>query len=55
MLFITKFDMYEMLKVRCVNLCMDIYADLGKFLKNVLEDQDRLFKLTACMIFLMKN
>ena len=55
MLFITKFDMYEILKVRCVNLCMDIYADLGKFLKNVLEDQDRLFKLTACMIFLMKN
>lgn len=50
MLFITKFDMLEMIKVRCLNLCMDIYNDLGKFLKTVLDDQDRLFKLLSCSI-----
>ena len=33
MLYMTKFDMYEMLKVRCLNICMDIYSDVGKFLK----------------------
>lgn len=40
----TKFDMYEMLKIRCLNICMDIYSDVGKFLKTVMDDQDKLFK-----------
>jgi|JI6StandDraft_1071083.scaffolds.fasta_scaffold1794601_1 hypothetical protein len=37
MLYTTKFDMYELLKVRAVNICMDIYSDIGKMLKNVLD------------------
>lgn len=36
MLYTTKFDMFEMLKLRCINLCQDIYSDVGKFLKSVL-------------------
>jgi len=44
MLYMTKFDMYEMLKIRCLNICMDIYSDVGKFLKTVMDDQDKLFK-----------
>ena len=47
MLYITKFDMFELLKVRAVNICMDIYSDLGKMLKSILDEQDRLFKNTA--------
>ena len=35
MLSMTKFDMFEMLKARSLNICMDIYSDLGKFLKLV--------------------
>lgn len=49
MLYSTKFDMYEMLKIRCINLCQDIYSDVGKFLKSVLDNQDRLFKLVSCI------
>lgn len=55
MLYTTKFDMFELIKVRCLNLCMDIYSDVGKFLKAVLDDQDRLFKLVSCKSLSMKN
>lgn len=55
MLYTTKFDMFELIKVRCLNLCMDIYSDVGKFLKSVLDDQDRLFKLVSCKTISMKN
>ena len=55
MLYTTKFDMFELIKVRCLNLCMDIYSDVGKFLKSVLDDQDRLFKLVSCKALSMKN
>ena len=44
MLYTTKFYMFELLKIRCINICQDIYSDVGKFLKSVLDDQDRLFK-----------
>ena len=44
MLNMTKFDMYEMLKARSLNLCMDIFSDVGKFVKLVFEKQDKLFK-----------
>ena len=37
MLNMTKFDMYEMLKARSLNLCMDIFSDVGKFVKLVFE------------------
>lgn len=47
MLYTTKFDMFEMIKARCLNLCQDVYSDVGKFLKAVLDDQDRLFKLVS--------
>lgn len=40
----TKFDMFELLKVRAINICMDIYSDIGKLLKYILDEQDRLFK-----------
>jgi hypothetical protein len=39
--------MYELLKARCLNICMDIYGDVGRFLKSVMEDEDRLFKGVA--------
>ena len=55
MLYATKFDMFEMLKVRCLNLCMDIYSDVGKFLKTVFDDQDKLFKLVSCIAQSIKN
>ncbi len=44
MLYMTKFDMFELLKVRAINICMDIYSDIGKLLKYILDEQDRLFK-----------
>jgi len=47
MLYTTKFEMYEILKARCLNICMDIYSDVGRFLKSVLEDEDKLFKNVA--------
>ena len=47
MLYKTKFEMYELLKVRGVNLCMDIYNDLGKFLRAILEEEDKLFKMSS--------
>lgn len=47
--------MYELLKARCVNLCMDIYSDIGKFMKGVLDDEDKLFKLVSCKLDCMKN
>lgn len=34
----TKFDMFELLKIRTINICMDIYSDLGKLLKNILDE-----------------
>lgn len=37
MLYSTKFDMFELIKARCLNLCQDIYSDVGKFLKAVLD------------------
>jgi hypothetical protein len=48
MLYTTKFDMFEMLKTRAVNICMDIYSDVGKLLKSILDEQERLFKHVAC-------
>lgn len=47
MLYLTKFDMFEVLKMKTLNLAYDIQNDLGKFLRLVLEDQDRLFKAVA--------
>lgn len=47
MLFITKFDMFELLKIRSLNICMDIYSDVGKLLKAIMEEEDRLFKQVA--------
>ena len=47
MLYMTKFDMFELLKTRAMNICMDIYGDLGKMLKQILEEEDRLFKYVA--------
>jgi hypothetical protein len=47
MLFTTKFEMFELLKTRAMNICMDIYADLGKMLKQILDEEDRLFKYVA--------
>lgn len=37
MLYMTKFDMFELLKVRALNICMDIFSDIGKLLKFILE------------------
>lgn len=37
MLYMTKFDMYDLLKTRALNICQDIYSDVGKLVKNVLE------------------
>ena len=47
MLYITKFDMFELLKIRTINICMDIYSDLGKLLKHILDEEERLFKHVA--------
>ena len=53
MVYMTKFDMYELLKIRTVNICMDIYSDLGKMLKSILEEEDRLFKYVAGIVIFM--
>ena len=55
MLYLTKFNMFELLKVRAVNICMDIYADLGKSLKNILDEEESLFKNISCMHPFIKN
>jgi len=34
---------------------MDIYSDLGKFVKNVVDDQDKLFKLMAGISYNIKK
>jgi hypothetical protein len=39
--------MFEQIKQRALNICMDIYSDLGKFLKKILEEQDNLFQAVS--------
>lgn len=48
MLAMTKHEMYDILKARTINLCTDIYGDLGKCIKTILEEQDHIFKTLAC-------
>ena len=43
--------MFELLKIRTVNICMDIYSDLGKLLKHILDEEERIFKHVAGIWF----
>ena len=49
MLYTTKYEVYELVKIRTLNLCMDIYSDLGKFMKSIFDEEEKLFKLIAGM------
>lgn len=41
---ITRYELYDGLKNRALNVCMDIFGDLGKFMKEMNETQERIFK-----------
>jgi hypothetical protein len=47
--------MYEIIKSRALNICMDIHGDLGKFLKYVLDEEDKLFKYVSGMFCLKQK
>lgn len=36
--------MYEIIKNKAINICMDIYGDLGKFIYDVSNYQDSIMK-----------
>lgn len=38
-----KFNIFDILKTQILDLCTDIYNDLGKFVKKVFEEQSKLF------------
>ena len=41
---LTEFEMYDLVKSRALNVCIDIYGDLGKMLKELSDHQDKIFK-----------
>ena len=40
----TKYQLYSNLKNRALNICVDIYGDLGKFIVNISQIKDQIFK-----------
>lgn len=41
---ITRYEIFDLIKNRIINICIDSYGDLGKFLRKVNEYQDEIFK-----------
>ena len=41
---ITKYELFDNPKSRALNVCMDIYGDVGKFLKDMDDEQEGIFK-----------
>lgn len=55
MMYATKFSMYDLLKTRALDICMDIYSDLGRFIKNIFEEEDTLFKVVTGIWLMIQN
>lgn len=41
---ITQYELFDIIKTRALNICLDIYGELGKFMREITENQDNLWK-----------
>ena len=44
MLSMAKYEMFDQIQVKAINLCQDIYHDLGDYMLNLYNQQMELFK-----------
>lgn len=47
MLHMAKYEMFDQLMVKAINLCQDIYSDLGDYIYKLYQEQGELFKSTS--------
>ena len=53
---ITQYELFDVVKLKALDLCMDMYGDLGKLMREINENQDQLWKnLAERALYLCKH